>query len=238
MTSWIKHPFVIAAGLGLAVLLVAAALPLLHLGGRAAAGAARADAADANLPWQVRALGDGRSQVFGLTLGRDTLAQAEARFGDHLQLALVARLGEVGSLEALVEPMSAGFVSGRLVLAFDVPRETLLRWRTRVEHSEPMEGGVRRFTLRAADRDEARRAPLAGLSFIPALRLGEADLRERFGAPAQVQADADGVLRLLYPDRGLAASVRAGQRGVLQYVAPRDFAARLLVPPGPAASAP
>ncbi|MEK8048772.1 hypothetical protein AACH10_00805 [Ideonella sp. DXS22W] len=233
MKSWIKHPFVIAAGLGLAVLLVAAALPLLHLGqpgGGATADARRPDAADANLPWQVRALGDGRSQVFGLTLGSDTLAQAEARFGDNLQLALVARLGEVGALEALVDPMSAGFVSGRLVLAFDVPEATLRRWRANVGGSEAMEGGVRRFTLRAADRDEARRAPLAGLSFIPALRLGEADLRERFGPPDQVQAEADGVQRLLYPERGLAASVRAGQRGVLQYVAPRDFAARLGAP--------
>lgn len=241
MNRWIKHPFVIAAGLGLAVLLVAAALPLLHLrqqGAGTPAGASRVAAAEANLPWQVRALGDGRSQVFGLTLGSDTLAEAEARFGDRLQLALVARLGEVGALEALVDPMNAGFVSGRLVLAFDVPRATLLRWRTRVEHSEPMEGGVRRFRLHPADRDEARRAALAGLSFIPALRLGDADLRERFGAPARVQAGADGTQTLLYPERGLAASVRAGQRGVLQYVAPRDFAARMLAPPPDAASAP
>jgi hypothetical protein len=110
-----------------------------------------------------------------------------------------------------------------------------------------MDGGVRRFTLRAADRAEARRAPLAGLSFIPSVRLSEADLRERFGAPARAQAlphpsGPDATL-LLYPGRGLIATVRAGERGLLQYVAPRDFEARLLAPlagaaPGRSSSAP
>lgn len=232
MNRLLKHPFVIAAGLGLAVLLVAAVLPLLHMGSEASGRAGAAQ--DAGLPWQVRPLADGRAQVFGLTLGGDTLADVEARFGDNLQLALVARLGEVGALEALVDPMAAGFVSGRLVLAFDVPEATLRRWRAQAGGSEAMDGGVRRFTLRAADRDEARRAPLAGLSFIPSVRLSQADLRERFGAPARVQAlpqqtGADASL-LLYPERGLIAIVRAGERGLLQYVAPRDFETRLLAP--------
>ncbi|MDT7836325.1 hypothetical protein [Aquabacterium sp. OR-4] len=239
-----KHPVVIACGLGLLVLLVAAALPLLHMrdhgaappagagsrtgsGGGAGAGPAPGDA---GLPWQVRVLADGSAQVFGLHLGRDTLAEAEARFGDHLQVALVARLGEVGALEALVDPMQAGFVSGRLVLAFEVPAATLQRWRAQVGSSSAMEGGVRRFKLDAADRQAARSAPLVGLSFVPALRLGEADLRERFGPPARVLGETGGAPMLLYPERGLAASVRAGERGVLQYVAPRDFAARLLAP--------
>lgn len=232
MKRLLEHPFLIAASLGLAVLLAAAVLPLLHMGADPATTSAKAR--EAGLPWQVRPLADGRSQVFGLTLGGDTLAEVEARFGDSLQLALVARLGEAGALEALVDPMAAGFVSGRLVLAFDVPEGTLRRWRAQASGSEAMDGGVRRFTLRAADREEARRAPLAGLSFIPALRLSEADLRERFGPPTRVQAlpqpaGADATL-LLYPERGLIASVRAGERGVLQYVAPRDFEARLLAP--------
>lgn len=240
MKRLLDRPFLIAAALGLAVLLVAALMPLLHLGQGPAAGAVSGK--DSGLPWQVRPLADGRSQVFGLTLGGDTLAEVEQRFGDMLQLALVARLGEVGALEALVDPMSAGFVSGRLVLAFDVPESTLRRWRDQAGGSEAMDGGVRRFTLRAADREEARRAPLAGLSFIPSVRLSEADLRERFGAPARVQSlpqpkGADATL-LLYPERGLIASVRAGERGVLQYVAPRDFEARLLAPLATAASAP
>jgi hypothetical protein len=167
---------------------------------------------------------DGTSRVMGLHLGADTLAEVRTRTGDGLQVALVARLGEVGVLEALAEPFNAGFVAGRLVLSFDVPAATLSRWRDGNTGSTPMEGGVRRFALRAADLAEAERALLMGLSFIPVARLSEDDVRKRFGE-AQSQRALDGGAALLsYPAKGLNATVIPGQRAVFQYVAPRDVA--------------
>ena len=238
-----KHPILLALAAGLLVLVAAFAAPLWQLlRGPGSVGAGPGLAAQApGLPWQVQALPDGVSQVFGLLPGRDSLAQAQGRVGDGLQVALVARLGEVGSLEALADPFVAGFVSGRLVLAFDVPAEALARWRTQATHSEAMSDGVRRFTLRRADLDEARRAPLVGISFVPAVRLSEADVRQRFGPPTEQRAPGDGVAVLLYPALGLSASVGPASRGVLQYVAPRDFEARLRAPlgaPAKPASAP
>jgi hypothetical protein len=226
-----KHPIWLALGAGLLVLVAAFAAPLWHL----LSGAP--PAVEQGLPWQTRPQPDGLVQVFGLTPGRDTLADVQARLGEGLQVALVARLGEVGVLEALNDPYAAGFVSGRLVLAFDVSPAALQRWRARAARSEPMEDGVRRFELQAADRDEARNAVLAGISFVPAVKLQEADVRQRFGPPAAERDLPAGERLLLYPDRGLAASVGAGQRGVLQYVAPRDFEARLgRQPDAPAAA--
>lgn len=230
-----KHPWMVALGAGLLVLLVAMALPLWHMlqGPVRQAGlpaSPEATAADQGLPWQVQPLADGRSRVFGLVLGQDTLAQAQARFGDVLQLALVARVDETGALEALVEPMSAGHVSGRLVLAFDVPPATLSQWRARATGSEVMAGGVRRFSLAAADRAAAAAMPLAGLSFVPSLRLTEDDMQHRFGTPSQRLVLGDGVLQLVYADRGLVASLAPGRRSVLQYVAPRELGSRLLAP--------
>jgi len=181
-------------------------------------------AAQQGLPWQVEVLADGSSRVMGLHLGRATLAEVRARTGDALQVALVARLGEVGVLEALAEPFHAGFVAGRLVLAFDVPPATLKRWREGSTGSAPMEGGVRRFALRAADQAEAEQARLSGLSFIPVARLSAADVRQRYGPPQSVQALAGGAAVLAYPTRGLNATVMPGQRAVFQYVTPRDHA--------------
>ncbi len=265
-----KHPILLALGAGLLVLLLALGLVLLRLFSaplsQPASGAALR--AEQRLPWQAQARADGSLHVLGLVLGQDRLADAQARIGDGLQVALVARLGEVGRLEALAEPFAAGFVSGRLVLAFDVAPATLQRWRARATGSAPMDGGVRRFALHAADRDEAQRAALVGLSFVPALRLTEADVRQRFGAPLAEGAldaagfaggavgagvagvagvaDAAGVAGgaseagnasaetgakvLLYPAIGLAASVGPGRRGVLQFVAPAEFEARLRAP--------
>jgi hypothetical protein len=223
-----KKPWVLALAAGVIVLLVAFALPLLHMGrGELPAGDA---AAAGGLPWHVTVLPNGHAQVFGLVPGRDTLAEALGRLGDSMQVALVSRLGEHGALEALVDPFAAGFVSGRLVLAFEAPDAQLDRWRAQALGSEVMEGGARRFNLRAADRDQAARSRLVGLSFIPAVRLSEADVRQRFGAPAEVLAQPGAVQVLLYPALGLSISVAEGQRGVLQYVAPVEFAARLRTP--------
>lgn len=237
-----KKPWVLALAAGVIVLLLALALPLWRM---ATSGGSDADgyaSAATGLPWQVAVLqgaDTGRAEVFGLVPGRDTLADAEALLQDRLQVALVARLGEVGVLEALVEPHVAGFVAGRLVLAFEADAAQLTRWRDGAGGSQAMEGGVRRFTLRAADHDQARRSRLVGLSFLPTVRLSEADVRQRFGPPAELLAQPGGPQALLYPAIGLVATVADGQRGVLQYVAPMDFAARLRAPlVGAAASAP
>ena len=228
-----KHPILLALAAGLLVLVAAFAAPLWQLLRGPADGAGPAAAvAQQGLPWQVQALPEGLSQVFGLVPGRDRLAQAQARVGDGLQVALIARLGEVGTLEALADPFVAGFVSGRLVLAFEAPAETLARWRAQALRSEAMSDGVRRFALRPADLDEARLAPLVGISFVPALRLGQADLHQRFGPPAEQRALGGGAAVLLYPAFGMSASLGPASRGVLQYVAPRDFEARLRAPLG------
>lgn len=224
-----QRPWVLALAAGVIVLLLAFSLPLLRMGG--VGGLSGDDTAPGTgLPWQVSRLADGRAQVFGLEPGRDTLAQAQARLGDGLQVALVARLGEPGALEALADPFLAGFVSGRLVLAFDVPADRLLAWRSEAGSSEAMEGGVRRFKLRPDHRQQAAQARLVGLSFIPAVRLTGDDVRQRFGAPAETLAQPGSAQVLLYPELGLSITVAPGQRGVLQYVSPRDFAVRLRAP--------
>ncbi len=224
-----QRPWVLALAAGAMVLVVAFALPLLRMG---SVGALSGDDAlpATGLPWQVSRLAEGRAQVFGLEPGRDTLGQVQARLGDGLQVALVAKLGEAGALEALADPFMAGFVAGRLVLAFAVPAEQLQAWRTGAVSSAVMDGGVRRFKLRADHRQQAAQARLVGLSFVPAVQLTDEDVRQRFGAPAETLAQPGPSKVLLYPELGLSITVVPGQRGVLQYVAPREFAERLRAP--------
>ncbi|CAD5371337.1 conserved hypothetical protein [Rubrivivax sp. A210] len=230
-----KHPLRLALALGALVLLTLTALPFWQaLQGKPQAAS---PAAEMGLPWQTRVGEDGSLQVFGLAVGRTRLAEAQDVLGDSLQVALVARVGEVGALEALADPFRAGFVSGRLVLAFEVPPAQLLRWREGAPRSVAMEGGVRRFELLPADREQARSALLSGLSFVPTARLSQEDVQLRFGMPARVLDPPGGGRALLYPERGLVASVAPDRKSVLQYVAPGDFEARLAAPLVAAAAA-
>jgi hypothetical protein len=192
--------------------------------------------AQAKEPWRIDVGSDGTVRVMGLQPGTDTLGSLQGRLGEALQPAIVARRGEAGALEALVDPFSAGFVSGRLVLAFDAPADALARWRENAAKSGVMDTGAHRYSLSADSAREAASVRLVGATFVPALSLSADDVMQRFGAPATVQAGGEGLQTWLYPDRGLAIALQPGRKAVLQYVAPPDFERRLRPAMSPAAS--
>lgn len=223
-----KHPFLVALAAGLAVLLAAAAAVGWQMW-RGPASVAPGQI-ERGLPWQIDTLPDGHTRVFDLTPGMSTLAEVQRVQGDALQVALVAKLGEAGALEALVDPFRAGYVTGRLVLAFDAPADARTRWREGATGSEAMEGGVRRFALLPAHREQAGAAVLVGVSYVPSVQLTEGVVRERFGEPAARVVLGPQAQAWLYPERGLAVTIDAQGRDVLNYVAPAQFDTRLAQP--------
>ena len=221
------------------VLALAATLLLLALGwGWGVWHASTLEPADsATLPWQVTPAPDGGSEVFGIALGRSTLADAERRFGDGLRLAIVSAQGQPPSLEAYVESFHAGFIDGKLVLALAAEP----RWLgDALEHSPRFErsadGRSKRHALAPDDLATARGLAVSALSFLPAARLDEPTLVARFGPPPERLPGAQGEVQLLYPALGLSITVPPAEgeldrsRAVLQYVAPREFDARLRAP--------
>lgn len=241
-SSWWRSPPVLA--LLITVLLLAAALAWPLLRWRLSPPAAVS--AEQGLPWQVQPDGAGGSAVFGLHLGRATLAEVEQRWGQDLKVALISSQGQAPTLEAYVEGFQAAYVSGKLVLTLAADPDWCRRAWDRSPRGEVDAGrdaAVRRRALSADDLDQARRMAIASLAFIPAARLDEATVVQRFGPPSERHTDADGVLQLLYAARGVAVALppaegdAARAKPVIQYVPPRDFA-RLLQAPLQAASAP
>lgn len=196
-------------------------------------------------PWQIEALPGGGSRVFGLVLAAapgqsstashagsaaapaaSTLADAQRLLGPSLQIGLLAAGDEPGTLEAYVDGITAGFVTGKLVLVADLPADVARVLRARATGNEPQPSGARRYALADADRDTALRAPIAGLSFLPSLRLDATMVAQRFGPPAQ-RLSAGGQLHLLYPAQGVVVSLEGKgdepARAVIQYVAPARF---------------
>lgn len=214
----------LAAGVAIVVIAFVPSLWLLWTrGGEAPAAAGGAP------PWQIERVDDDATRVFGLTLGRSALADALPR-DDALQVALVGRGDEVGALEALVDPFAAGFVSGRLIVAADAELALRRAWRERSPQRDAGGDGAWRHRLAPADLGEALRAPVAGLTFIPSAQLDAATLRRRFGEPDKIVRTGERLEHWLYPARGLAITLDAEGREVLQYVAPTQFEARLRAP--------
>jgi hypothetical protein len=238
---WWLRPFWLAFAFVVFVLAGALIFPVWTSPPPAAASAA---SAPQGLPWQVKATPES-SEVFGLLVGQSGVPQAQARFGENLHLALIQPIGtsaeEAPALEGYVERLEAGFVTGRLVLAFEVDDELRRAAAARTPKREVGEGGrVRQLSLAADDADVRNadslvsQARLVGLSFTPAARLDEATLVGRFGEPAERVPGAHGEVQLLYPATGVAIALpgdgSSAQRVVIQYVAPGEFEARLRQP--------
>lgn len=183
------------------------------------------DVPSSGLPWQIETLPGGEAQVFGLTLGRSTLADARARFGTEMQLAVIAEPGEDGNVEGYYESVTAGFVAGKLIVTAELSPELIAGMRERAPKTQYMQSTTRRATLAPADEAAALAAPIRGLAFIPGAQLDEAVILERFGQPAErirVNAHQE---HLLYPGKGLDLVLDSKGRELLQYVAPARFEA-------------
>lgn len=241
MNRVLKSPFLVALLAGVVILVVAFAPALWQV----LRGTAPAPVSSADTPWSIAARGDGVA-AFGLQLPGSTLADAERRWGEGLQLAVMAESGQPGALEGYVERFDGGGVGGRLLLATALDEATLLRLQQSAAEREPAGGTLWRYPLRAADRPSLGTTALAGLTFIPAANLDPQTLRQRFGEPEEIVAPGGRLEHWLYPSRGLAIAVDAEGREVLQVVAPADFERRLRAPlktavsaaASPAASAP
>jgi len=68
------------------------------------------------LPWQIETLANGDSRVFGLELGRSTLGDARVRFGEDMEIGVIAARGEDLALEAYYNNFTAGVITGKMIL--------------------------------------------------------------------------------------------------------------------------
>lgn len=217
---WIVSGLVVAA-LGVSALIVAGG----HFFGSANAPAS---AESPPLPWQVEVLPGGSSKVFGLTLGAQhqgssTLADVRARWGDDVQIAIVAMPNEAGTLEAYVDPMNAGAISGKAVITAYLPAQVIEGMRERAAKTTYLNGTTRKATLSIADMAEALKAPVAAVSFIPAASLDEEIILTRFGAPTERVRINEHAEHFLYSQLGLDLVLDTKGKELLQYVAPANF---------------
>jgi hypothetical protein len=175
------------------------------------------------LPWQIEVLPDGRSRVFELTVGASSLTDARGRFGEG-ELALVAEPGEAESLELYLDTVTAGVVTGKMIVTADLSADAVAAMRQRATRTEYMKSSTKKSALAEADLPAAWAAPIRGLVFVPTINLDEEMIIQRFGQPAERVRTTEKTEHLLYPDRGLDVVLDSDAKELLQYVAPREFA--------------
>jgi hypothetical protein len=189
----------------------------------------------AGLPWQVDVLADGSTQAMGLTLSAhpesgSTLQTAYDMWQNGMEIAIIAAPGENGTLEAFVDPLAAGFISGKGIITAQLPADQIKALRERALKAEFMDSTTRKYTLDPADLPAALKAPISALSFIPQANLDEAAIVSRFGQPAERVRSNGHLEHFLYPAKGLDVALDTEGKELLQYVAPAEFNAKLKAP--------
>ena len=190
-------------------------------------GLGKQEGADPNrdLPWQIDVDGRGGSTVFGLSPGASTLGDVRRKFGDEIEVAIVAEPEEIGSLEAYYAQLPLGFVLAKVIFTVDLPSEAITAMRERALKAKHMDSTTRKITLHPDDLAAADKMPIKAISVIPAVNLDEATVVQRFGKPGERLQVSEKRVHLLYPESGLDAVVDGDGKELLQYVAPRQFAA-------------
>lgn len=176
------------------------------------------------LPWQIETLPNGGARVFGLELGHSSLDNARVRFGEDLEIGILAAHGEAGSLEVYYDRVTAGVIMGKMILVAALDEQTLAGLRARSIRKKQLDATTHQYILDAADLPLAWRAPIATITFIPDSSLDAETVLKRFGTPQERLRTSAGIEHFLYPDKGLALTLAAKGKEILQYVAPREFA--------------
>ncbi len=189
----------------------------------------------AGVPWRVEPQAGGGIKVMGLTLAPagapgSTLQDAHDMWKDGMEIAIIAAPGEDGTLEAFVDPLAAGMISGKGIITAQLPKQQIKAMRERALKAEFMESTTRKYKLDPLDLQAALKAPISALSFIPQANLDEATILSRFGQPAERVRSNGHVEHFLYPDKGLDIALDTEGKELLQYVAPPLFDAQLRAP--------
>jgi hypothetical protein len=175
------------------------------------------------MPWAIEKLSDGSIQVMGIRLGKTTLKEITARYGDLTALGLFGGEKETDpmSLEAYFDQVRNGPLAAKMVFNLKVDRTTMAALRGRAIDRSPGPSGDYQWTLHPDDVPAQMERPVVAITYIPTYgSLDEAFFISRFGEPASKTPVGEGEVRWEYPDKGLTISILAKGKEVLQYRLP------------------
>jgi hypothetical protein len=177
-----------------------------------------------DLPWQVESLPDGRSRVFGITLGASTLDELREKLKVFPSMGLFAASDGDMSIEAYFGTVTLGPFEANVLAVLDADPATLTGFAQRAVNHRPMPSGARRMDLSESDMEHALRLTVRELAYAPRARYDAEVISRRFGEPAERLRMDERRSYWLYPEKGLALMFDERGRELLHYVTPSDFA--------------
>ncbi len=176
-----------------------------------------------DLPWQVRPLPDGGSEVFGIRLGQTTLDEASRHLGHVPEFAVFIGAQGPETIEAWFGKIRVGLFDARVLLKARAPEALLQEVARNGGEPEPQPSNTWKRSVSEQDLPRVLALPVAEITYVPSVQYDPDVVRARFGAPSRIVPHDEHSRWWLYPGKGLLLLLDDKQKEVLHYTAPRDF---------------
>jgi len=176
------------------------------------------------LPWNITHPAPGKSRIFGITLGQNSLNDLQRVFNmEQAEVSLYKTDDGKMLVEGFYDELNLNGLKAKFAVTIAVPEDELDGMFNRGLRMNSALSG-KRITLAFDDLERARNTPISSLTYLPNVRLEESIIIKRFGEPAQrIRESKSGVVHLLYPEHGLDVSLSGNEKPVFQYISPSAF---------------
>jgi len=179
-----------------------------------------ADEGEPRLPWLVSTDAQGRTRVFGFTIGETTLAEVQKVFSEEGKINLFARpdAGDRYAAEAYFEQIYLSRLRADFVITLDLDQPSLDAMYQRGLRISQLASGDKKIALAPEDLERVTRAPIRSIAYLPWKSLDADIIERRFGPAARILVEESGVTHWLYPDKGMDIGLDTRGGVVIQYV--------------------
>lgn len=162
-------------------------------------------------PWDIQIQDNGASRVFGLTLGKSNIQEANQIFASFAETRLLIDENNQPVLVAHYDELVMDGIVADLELYYQLEPaalEQLHKDLVAIENNQQQ----RAYKLPADTEMDYLSTPIARIVYKPAIQYGEELITQRFGTPQQTVKVDDQQRHWLYPDSGLTISLFDGQQ--------------------------
>ncbi|HEC20291.1 MAG TPA: hypothetical protein ENI97_13250, partial [Gammaproteobacteria bacterium] len=103
------------------------------------------------LPWQIEHTADGATRVFGITLGKTTLAEAERQLDGAATISLFAAPEDRYRVEAYFDKVVLGGFSAKMVMVMQLTQDEAQAMYSRGARISTLGSGTNKVTLASED---------------------------------------------------------------------------------------
>ncbi len=169
------------------------------------------------MPWQSYVNEQGKTVVFGLTMGESTLAESMRLFGSEVEASLFEDKDQKQTLEVFFSSTKVGGISAKVILNLALNDQQFDYLSSHIKETEVMPTGNKKTIFNQTGESSMFGLTISALTFIPSADLSSDTLLGLFKKPARVELAGPGVEYWHYPNKGLRIILDDEGREILEY---------------------